>query len=127
MQLKKKLPEHFHTGPFKPSKRNVTLWFNHINRDIFNSQLTPFSKIVLKNMGDWWACVSYDDEIKSPPIELHLHTKFESKMQFINVLAHEMVHKWQLDINGDTANHNRHFYSWREKFTENGLLLTRKI
>jgi len=65
-------------------------------------------------------------EEKNMPISVRMHIKFPNKLHFVNVLAHEMVHKWQLEINHDTGWHNKHFFSWRPKFTENGLDLNHK-
>ena len=110
---------------YYPTKEGTIMWFHIINRYVFDTQLTPFENIVIKRMNNWWACVRHDDEIKLP-LDLDLHMKFPNKLHFVNVLAHEMVHKWQLEINRDTGWHNKHFYSWRPKFLENGLILTRK-
>ena len=74
-----------------------------------------------------WAAVVYDDEIKNCSLELHFNIKMPDKRFFIEVLAHEMVHKWQLEINLDTGSHNKHFYSWKQTFKENGLILTRTV
>lgn len=110
---------------FIPNKRQVKKWFDIINMYIFDYQLTPFDKIKIKKMGNWWACVVYDENDHSAPIHLYLNKSYTSRLHFVTILAHEMVHKWQLQINGDTGNHNKHFFSWRPKFKENGLKLSR--
>lgn len=117
---------HKEKDTFYPTELQVTMWFRIINKTIFNNELKPFDEIVIKDMGDWWGCVYHDDEIKDSWLHLHMHTEFANKLHFVNVLAHEMVHKWQLDINHDTGAHNKHFFSWRPKFKENGLDLNRK-
>ena len=124
MNLKKQLQEKDGIQ-YTPTREDVDHWFKLINRCVFLGELTPFSKIVIKRMHGVWGAVVYDDEIKNCQLELHLGTKFNDKHHFINILAHEMVHKWQLEINIDTGNHNKHFYSWRETFKEHGLTLTR--
>jgi len=117
---------HKEKDKFIPTDIYIALWFRIINTHIFDNALTPFEKVVIKDMKEFWACVTYDDEIKNPPLHLHIHTEFTNKLHFVNVLAHEMVHKWQMEINLDSGNHNKHFFSWREKFKENGLDLNRK-
>lgn len=112
---------------YYPSELDTEMWFHIINRYIFDNQLTPFQNIVIKRMCYWWACVLHEDPIKNVTVDLHIHMKFPDKMHFINVLAHEMVHKWQLEINLDTGYHNKHFFSWRQKFNENGLNLHRSL
>ena len=112
--------------PYYPTEADTLIWFHVINRYVFDNQLIPFENIVIKRICYWWACVYYDDGIKHAPLVLHIHMKFPNKMHFVNVLGHEMVHKWQLDINLDTGAHNKHFFSWRPKFAEHGLDLNRK-
>jgi hypothetical protein len=112
---------------FYTTDAQIAMWFRRLNRHVFDNILMPFNGIVIKDMRNWWACVTYDDEIKSPPMHLHMNKSFDNKLQFINVLGHEMVHKWQLEINMDTGNHNKHFFSWRPKFQAHGLILTRSV
>lgn len=112
--------------PYYPTEADTLMWFHIINNCVFDRQLIPFENIVIKRICYFWALVTYDDEIKNSPLDLHMHMKFPYKWAFVNVLAHEMVHKWQLEIIHDTANHNKHFFSWRPKFKESGLDLNRK-
>lgn len=111
--------------PYYPTKANVTRWFNKINCSIFDKQLIPFENIVIKRTHKMWACVTYYEE-KNSPVSIRMNMKFSNKLHFVNVLAHEMVHKWQHEIIHDTGNHNKHFFSWRPIFIENGLDLNRK-
>ena len=127
MGLKEELEQQNQTDQYQPTKEDIAYWFKLINRTIFYGELTPFSKITIKRINCIWAAVVYDDEIKNWPLELHFNIKMPSKRFFIEVLAHEMVHKWQIEINIDSGNHNKHFYSWRQTFSENGLNLTRSV
>jgi predicted SprT family Zn-dependent metalloprotease len=53
---------------------------------------------------------------------------YKNFKQFVEVLAHEMVHLWQWQtIEGSTVNHNTEFHSWKEKFKQNGLNLGLKV
>ena len=111
---------------FIPTKYHVKKWFDIINMYIFNFQLTPFDKIKIKNMKNWWACVVYDADDSHAPMHLHINKSYPSLLHFVTILAHEMVHKWQIQIINDNGNHNKHFYSWRPLFKKNGLKLNRK-
>jgi len=113
--------------PYYPTEADTEMWFHIINRYIFDNQLSPFQNIVIKRMSHWWACVLHDDPVKNDTIELRMHMKFPNKLHFIDALAHEMVHKWQLEINQDSGYHNKYFFSWRQKFDENGLNLSRSL
>jgi hypothetical protein len=125
--LKEELQQQDRKEPYQPTKEDVNYWFKLINRTIYFGELTPFSKITIKRMNIIWAAVVYDDEIKNSPLELHLNAKFPNKRHFIEVLAHEMVHKWQMEINLDSGNHNKHFFGWRNIYAEHGLKLTRLL
>ena len=41
--------------------------------------------------------------------------------EFVETLAHEMIHLWQMNHKGDTGNHNKLFYSFRPKLNRLGL------
>ena len=50
----------------------------------------------------------------------------ESWKDFIETLAHEMVHLYQMTIVKDPySNHNKHFYAFTKKFINAGLKLHR--
>jgi len=50
--------------------------------------------------------------------------KYESKKEFLNTLAHEMIHLWQQTVKKDTGYHNKLFFSFRPKFKKIGLSLS---
>ena len=56
---------------------------------------------------------------------IELHCKFDSWKDFIETLAHEMVHLYQMTVIKDPySNHNKNFYAFSEKFKTVGFLLT---
>ena len=50
--------------------------------------------------------------------------KYKNKLEFLNTLAHEMVHLWQQTVMKDTGNHNKLFFSFRSKFKKINLHLS---
>ena len=57
---------------------------------------------------------------------LQLHVKYDSWKDFIETLAHEMVHLYQMTIMKDPySNHNKNFYAFSQKFIDAGLKLRR--
>jgi len=75
-----------------------------------------------------WGYVVIGETSNSKTIDcLTIHYNQPSLKHFIEVLAHEMVHIWQVQINGDTGAHNSHFYSWREEFNTLNLKLARSM
>jgi hypothetical protein len=50
--------------------------------------------------------------------------KYKNKLEFLNTLAHDMVHLWQQTVMHDTGNHNKLFWSFRSKFKKLNLRLS---
>tara|TARA_R100000697_G_C5443201_1_gene195685 strand:+ start:115 stop:423 length:309 start_codon:yes stop_codon:yes gene_type:complete len=90
---------------------------------------------------DWGRCVANWDNRKTPKgkfdqrkipyhidveFYIELHCKFPTWKDFIETLAHEMVHLYQMTWNKDPySNHNSNFFAWKNKFKLAGLGLTR--
>ena len=90
---------------------------------------------------DWGRCVANWDNRKTPKgkfnqriipyhIEvdyyIELHCKFPKWNDFIETLAHEMVHLYQMTwLKDPYSNHNANFFAWKNKFKNAGLNLTR--
>ncbi len=114
-----------HKGPYLTNRRAIDLWFRYINRAVFNNELPDFDKIVIKKwlkraMGQVCA---YPD--KNPTrFELEMLKKYNNKRDFIETLAHEMIHLYQFALKKDTGNHNTTFYSFRPRFKFIGLGLS---
>ena len=114
-----------HKGPYLTNRRAIDLWFRYINRAVFNNELPNFDKIIIKKwlkqaMGQVCA---YPD--RNPTrFELEMLRKYHTKRDFIETLAHEMIHLYQFALKKDTGNHNSIFYSFRPRFKFIGLGLS---
>ncbi len=114
-----------HNGPYLTNRRAIDLWFRYINRAVFNNELPNFDKIIIKKwlkqaMGQ--VCAYPDKDPKR--FELEMLRKYNTKRDFIETLAHEMIHLYQFALKKDTGNHNRIFYSFRPRFKFIGLGLS---
>ena len=101
---------------YHPNHRKVRLWYNRINKILFQGKLNPHQKIDInirsrldKNLGEFYYNCS--------PQELHLRHEYENIQLFIETLAHEMVHLWQKD-NKKPCNHGKDFLKWDIKFNK---------
>ena len=57
---------------------------------------------------------------------IEMHTKYPTFRDFVETLAHEMVHLYQMTVLKDPySNHNANFYSFKNKFKSAGLTLSR--
>lgn len=129
MLLKAKIEKDGHKF-VKTNKDAVKYWFNVINREIFKDKLPQFNNIRIVHLKNNHAQVvtdDYDFDWVNDPIDLEINIHFRTFRLFINVLAHEMVHLWQ-EI-GEVAQddigkaHDGYFWSWKDKFAEQGLEL----
>ena len=140
-QLKTKLSETADVGNFYPTNRIAAYWFSRLNALLFGNRLGRVYIEVKKLHHDWGRCIANWDNRKTPkgkfnqrliphhiPVKyyIELHCKFDSWKDFIETLAHEMVHLYQMTIIKDPySNHNKYFYSFTEKFKAIGLSLRR--
>jgi len=114
-----------HRGPYLTNRRAIDLWFRYINRAVFNNELPNFDKIIIKKwlkkaVGQ--VCAYPDRDPKR--FELEMLRKYNTKKEFIETLAHEMIHLYQFALKKDTGNHNSIFYSFRPRFKFIGLGLS---
>lgn len=110
---------------YKVDQKELDFWFDHINNEVFNGEV-PYPHIVdIRRQSKTWGYVKQVEVNGVQVVGLFMKPTYPTLGAFLQILAHEMVHVWQLMVNGDTGNHNKHFYSWRETFKEHNLDLKR--
>ncbi len=141
-QLKKTLTERASVTAFKPTNFTAAHWFGKLNAALFGGRLGRVHIIVKKLHHDWGRCVAdwdnrqcrkgtFNQRVipynKAEVIyRIELHCKFPTWKDFIETLAHEMVHLYQMTVLQDPySNHNENFYSFRPVFRSAGLKLYR--
>ena len=142
LRVKNALKKREHIKTYKPTLPVAQSWFRTLNRGLFNGRLTEPEVYVKRLAHDWGRCIANWDNRKARagtydqrviPYEktdidykLELHCKFPKWKDFIETLAHEMVHLYQMQVMEDPySNHNKNFYSFRSKFKQHGLALFR--
>ena len=114
---------------YKTTYKDIKKYFNVINKALFKNILQPFNDIQIKKI--------YKDETKkfcygqvttwvwerkgTQQFWLEMLPTYRNKKEFVETLAHEMIHLWQMNHKGDTGNHNKLFYSFRPKLNKLGL------
>ena len=99
--------------------KDIKKYFKMLNKTIFKNVLMPFNDIQLKDL-KWQRCygqvILWEWKGKGT-IQFHLQMlpKYRNKKEFVETLAHEMIHLYQMNYKGDTGNHNKLFYSFRPK------------
>ena len=104
----------------------IKKYFKIFNKSLFKNKLNPFNDIkikrIIKGSGQ---CVEYLSYRKGTTFfVLEMMPKYKNKLEFLNTLAHEMVHLWQQTVMQDTGNHNKLFWSFRTKFKKLNLRLS---
>ena len=114
---------------YKTTYKDIKKYFKVLNKALFKNILQPFNDIQIKKI--------YKDESKkfcygqvttwmwerkgTQQFWLEMLPTYRNKKEFEETLAHEMIHLWQMNIKGDTGNHNKIFYSFRPKLNKLGL------
>ncbi len=130
MRVKKVLKRELASNrKYKTTYKDIKKYFKVLNKALFKNLLQPFNDIQIKKI--------YKDESKkfcygqvttwvwerkgTQQFWLEMLPTYRNKKEFVETLAHEMIHLWQMNIKGDTGNHNKIFYSFRPKLNKLGL------
>ena len=141
LRVKKALARRKNVKHFTPTVEQCQSWFRILNRGMFGRNLIQPKIIVRRMINDWGLCIADWDNRKCRagtfnqrvipyhvPINyrIELHNKFPRWKDFIETLAHEMVHLYQMQVWKDPySNHNANFYSWKNLFKQHNLELYR--
>ena len=128
LTVKKKLkPLLSLKSKYKTTYKDIKKFFKMLNLGIFDNKLSPFNDIEIKQL-KYQRCmgqvVMYEYKGKGTRVyKLEMDKYYDSKRDFLDTLAHEMVHLYQFTHLNDTGNHNKSFYSFRPKLKYVGLKL----
>ena len=141
LRVKKALDRRKNVKHFSPTIEQCQSWFRILNRGMFGRNLIAPEFRVRRMIYDWGLCIADWDNRKCRagtfnqrlipyhvPIKykIELHNKFPTWKDFIETLAHEMVHLYQMQVWKDPySNHNSYFYSWKNLFRQHNLRLYR--
>lgn len=107
--------------------KDIKKYFNLLNTGLFASKLKPFNDIEIKNLkrqNAFGQVITIDYDRKGTRIyKLEMDKIYNSKKDFLDTLAHEMVHLYQFTLSKDTGAHNKLFYSFKSKLKYLGLSL----
>lgn len=118
LSLKKK----YHT-----TYKDIKKYFNILNDGIFNGRLSPFNQIEIRDLR-YSRCIGQVTQLEwkrkgTRVYKLEMDKTFDTKRDFLDTLAHEMVHLYQFTHLNDTGNHNKKFYKFNSKLKLVGLKL----
>ncbi len=138
-RVKKALEKRKNVKHFTPTVEQCQSWFRILNRGMFGRNLVEPTLVVRRMIYDWGLCIADWDNRKCRkgtfnqkvipyhvPIDyrIELHNKFPRWKDFIETLAHEMIHLYQMQVWKDPySNHNSNFYSWKNYLKQHNLRL----
>jgi hypothetical protein len=141
VKLENAIARYKNQAGFRPTQEQLYSWFRILNRGLFNGRLPSVPLRVKKLHKDWGRCVANWDNRKTPKgkfdqrvipyhidveFYIELHCKFPTWRDFVETLAHEMVHLYQMTwLKDPYSNHNKNFFAWKNKFRLAGLDLSR--
>ena len=129
--------------PFRPSTYEVDALYNSINRHIFDNVLTE-PEILLGQWPQVWGSCSWEEKRQRRGshgklgtwCRMRLSDKWYSPQWFCAILAHEMVHQYQWDIDRwiyrdemgrdpcqRSGAHGPSFHEWKPALEELGIPL----
>lgn len=137
-QVKQALVKRGEIKNHRPTVAQAQAWFGILNKGIFDNKLQMPEIRIERMRGALGECVCLwnANKIKVPadqiPTKLYPHKDvkiyirlrpiYETWKDFIETLAHEMVHLYQMTVlKCPYSNHNADFYSWKNKFKRFGL------
>lgn len=120
---------------YKTNIREVRALYRLINKEVFNDRL-PGATLNLKNRTRemWGMCTGYHHSInkRGSRCKIELTTRWYCRQWLIMVLAHEMVHQYQWDIESQKRiknglppimSHGPSFYAFRKKLKKHKIPL----
>jgi len=142
IRLENTLTMRKNTRNFKPTQSIAVTWFKHLNKGLFGNKLPAVPLYLVRMTNDWGRCWAnwdnrkcrkgtYDQSVipydkTDVTFAIEIHTKYPTFRDFIETLAHEMVHLYQMTVIKDPySNHNANFYAFKNKFKSAGLTLSR--
>jgi|TARA_R110001592_G_scaffold156232_6_gene386556 hypothetical protein len=142
IKLENTLTRRKNARNFRPTNSLMVTWFKNLNKGLFGNKLPTVPLYLVRMTDDWGRCWAnwdnrkcrkgtYDQSVipyekTDVTFAIELHSKYPTFRDFIETLAHEMVHLYQMTILKDPySNHNANFYAFRNKFKSAGLNLSR--
>ena len=109
---------------YKTTYKDIKKYFKLINEHVFDNKLSPFNDITLVHKPrNYIGQVVVSDKIGKGTRNyiLEMLKSYSNKQEFVDTLAHEMIHLYQMANLGDTGNHNDIFKSFSPKLITIGL------
>lgn len=120
------LSKVYGAGVYKPTIREIRIWFGVLNTLIFKNKIQKFRYITIHYRRQQVAsCHGYYDTPRF--CNLEINPRFRDFKTFLKVLIHEMVHSYQFINQEREMSHGRYFFNWKKRIEKHGLSLETKV
>ena len=112
---------------YETTESDCRLWFNILNKELFDNKLSPVDDIDIRWRRGTYAfyeCITDTQKQTYLRTKLCMNKRYKSKKFFVEVLSHELIHHYQALYN-EPLGHGPSFLMWREKFNGKGLNLVK--
>jgi hypothetical protein len=131
----KRSPDYYHnrkllkelaydSTKYRPTVGDIKEWFVILNQQIFGNKLSEFDEIRIGRPRGVHALFLYWPGDKEKGSILVMTKVFSSKKEFVEILAHEMIHLFQHTFN-EPLGHGPSFRAWSDNLQLKGLKLYR--
>jgi fumarate reductase subunit D len=97
----------------KTTEALVRYWWGALNAAVFYGRLHKPVKVEIKGIRDSYAWAETNAR-KKGRVNVRMQRKFLSKLLFVTILLHEMVHAWEHQHH-TVMGHGKRFYAWRNR------------
>jgi len=119
---------------FRPTLAEAKYTYNLLNKQVFAGELLmPTLDIAARRQKYWGMCIGSIEQHKTGSYcEIELMDKWHCRQWFVTILAHEMAHQHQWDINGPARarqgkdwlmSHGPSFFTFRNRLGEHNIPL----
>jgi hypothetical protein len=108
---------------YRPTRQKIALTYNLLNKTFFKDKLER-PTIQVYRQRECWGWANLLDNYR---VDMGLNHRYPCEQFFIGVLAHEMIHQWQWEVDAPWRRkngiriqtcHGENFIAWKDTFAE---------
>jgi fumarate reductase subunit D len=99
--------------PIKPTESLVRYWWGVLNAAVFYGRLHKPVKVQIKGIRDSFAWAETNTKNKGR-VNIRIQRSFPSRLLFLTILLHEMVHAWEHQHH-TVMGHAKRFFAWKNR------------
>jgi hypothetical protein len=113
---------------YETTSKDCKRWFRILNKEIFGKKLEDVDDWDIRWRRRYHAYYNYWEYVRDPEkncSQMCMNKRYKSKLFFVEILAHEMIHHWQRQNGYQDDDHGPTFFAWQPTFIQKGLTLSK--